>query len=54
MKDKITITLDLDLITFINKLAEKDSRSVSSTVNQILREYERKNKDNNATTTIIK
>ena len=53
MKDRITIALDKNVIDFIVELAENDSRSVSSTINQILREYAKKNKDK-ATTTIIK
>jgi len=53
MKEKITITLDKDLIEFINKLANKDSRSISSTINKIIREYQIKNKGKNPTTTIL-
>lgn len=53
MKEKITVTLDKDLIEFINELANKDSRSLSSTINKIIREYQISNKDKNPTTTIL-
>lgn len=46
MKEKITITLDKDVIKFINELANKDSRSLSSTINKILREYKFQNVKN--------
>jgi len=53
MKEKITITIDKDLIEYVNDLANKDSRSLSSTINKILRDFEKQNKEKNATTTII-
>lgn len=53
MKEKITVSIDKDLLEFINELANKDSRSLSSTVNKIIRDYQIKNKDKNPTTSIL-
>lgn len=53
MKEKITITIDTDLVAFVNELANKDSRSVSSTINKIIREYQKQNENKNPTTTIL-
>ena len=39
MKAKITITIDDDVLKKIQKLAEKDSRTVSSQINKILKDY---------------
>ncbi len=43
LKNQITITLDSDLLTAIRKLAEEDDRSISSTINIMLRKYMREN-----------
>ena len=53
MKEKITIMIDKDLVEFVNKLANKDFRSLSSTVNKILREYQTKNKDKDPAKTLL-
>ena len=53
MKEKVTITIDKDLLDFVNKLANQDSRSLSSTINWIVSEYRNQNKSKNAKTTII-
>ena len=53
MKEKVTVSIDKDLIEFVNMLANKDSRSLSSTINKIIREYQIQNKDKNPTTTIL-
>jgi predicted transcriptional regulator len=39
MKAKITITIDDDVLKKIQKLAEEDSRTVSSQINKILKDY---------------
>lgn len=38
-KAKISITIDQDVYEIIEKLAEKDDRSISSMINKILREF---------------
>jgi predicted transcriptional regulator len=39
MKTKITITLDDDVLKQIQKLSEEESRTVSSQINKILKDY---------------
>lgn len=39
LKNKVSITLDTDVIEEIKELAEKDDRSFSQYVNLILKEY---------------
>lgn len=39
LKEKVSITLDSDLISAIKDLAEKDDRSFSQYINVVLRTY---------------
>lgn len=39
MKAKITITLDDDILKQIQKLSEDESRTISSQINKILKDY---------------
>lgn len=39
LKEKISITIDSDLLDKLKEKAEKDDRSVSSYINLILRKY---------------
>lgn len=39
MKAKITITIDDDILKLIQKLSEEESRTVSSQINKILKDY---------------
>lgn len=39
LKNKVSITLDEDVIQLIKELAEKDDRSFSQFINMILKEY---------------
>ena len=39
LKEKISITLDVDVIEKIGRLADEDDRSVSQYINLILRNY---------------
>lgn len=39
LKNKVSITLDSDIITQLKDLAEKDDRSFSQFINMILKEY---------------
>lgn len=39
LKNKVSITLDTDIIEKIKELAEKDDRSFSQYINLILRDY---------------
>lgn len=39
LKDRITITVDQDIIARLKEMAEEDDRSFSQYVNLILREY---------------
>ena len=39
LKNKVSITLDEDVIQLIKQLAEKDDRSFSQFINMILKEY---------------
>lgn len=44
LKEKISITIDNDILKYIKILSEKDSRSVSQYINMVLREHiEQKN-----------
>ena len=42
LKEKVSITLDTDIVANIKKLAEDDERSFSQFVNLILKEYLKK------------
>lgn len=42
LKEKVSITLDNDVVAQIKQLAEEDDRSFSQFVNKILREYLRR------------
>lgn len=39
LKNKVSITLDSDIIEKLKELAEKDERSFSQYINLVLREY---------------
>ena len=39
LKEKVSITLDNDIIKSIKKLSEKDGRSFSQYINLVLREH---------------
>ena len=39
LKNKVSITLDEDIIQQIKELAEKDDRSFSQYINMVLKEY---------------
>ncbi|MGN0170938.1 MAG: ribbon-helix-helix protein, CopG family [Candidatus Gastranaerophilaceae bacterium] len=39
LKNKVSITLDEDVIQLIKQLAEKDDRSFSQFINMVLKEY---------------
>ena len=39
LKDKVSITLDSDIVKTIKEMAEKDDRSFSQYINKILKEY---------------
>jgi len=39
LKEKVSITLDNDIIKQIKQLSEKDDRSFSQYINLVLREY---------------
>jgi len=43
MKSKITITIDQQVLVEIQKLADKESRTVSGQINKILKDYIEKN-----------
>ncbi len=45
LKEKVSMTLDSDIIERIKELAEKDDRSFSQYVNLVLRRYLEKNED---------
>lgn len=46
LKNKVSITLDSDIIVRLKELAEKDDRSFSQYINMILKEYlNQKNKE---------
>ena len=46
LKEKVSITLDNDIVEKIKLLAEEDERSFSQYINKVLKEYLKKN-DNN-------
>lgn len=39
LKDKISITIDNDILEELRKLAEEDDRSLSQLINRILKAY---------------
>ncbi|MBR3554180.1 MAG: ribbon-helix-helix protein, CopG family [Clostridia bacterium] len=39
LKEKVSITLDEDLVTRIRELAEQDDRSFSQYINKVLKEH---------------
>lgn len=39
LKNKVSITLDEDVIQLIKELAEKDDRSFSQYINMVLKDY---------------
>lgn len=39
LKEKVSITLDSDLVIKIKKLADEDDRSFSQFINKILKDY---------------
>ena len=43
LKEKVSITLDGDIIKSIKKLSEEDGRSFSQYINLVLREYLNRN-----------
>ena len=43
LKEKVSITLDSDIIEQIKQMAEKDDRSFSQLVNKILKDYLKSN-----------
>lgn len=43
LKEKVSITLDGDIIEILHRLSAEDDRSLSSTINLILRKYIREN-----------
>lgn len=45
LKNKVSITLDADIIEQLKELAENDDRSFSQYINMILKEYLNKNKE---------
>jgi len=44
MKNKIAITLDEEVLKLVKDLAEKESRTVSSQINKMLKDYFTKGK----------
>lgn len=49
LKNKVSITLDADIIEQLKELAENDDRSFSQYINMILKEYLNKNKKDTET-----
>ncbi len=47
LKEKVSITLDGDVVKEIRELAEKDDRSFSQFINKVLKEYVNKKKTEN-------
>ncbi len=39
LKEKVSITLDSDIVAKIRELAEKDDRSFSQYINKVLKDY---------------
>lgn len=46
LKEKVSITLDSDVVKEIKEMAEKDDRSFSQFINKVLKEYVNSKKDN--------
>lgn len=46
LKEKVSITLDSDIVKEIKDMAEKDDRSFSQFVNKVLKEYVNNKRDN--------
>lgn len=46
LKEKVSITLDSDIVKTIKELAENDDRSFSQFVNKVLKEYVNSKTDN--------
>lgn len=44
LKEKVSITLDSDVVKEIKELAEKDDRSFSQYINKVLKQYLMKSK----------
>ena len=44
LKEKVSITLDADVVKEIRDMAESDDRSFSQFINKVLKEYVNKNK----------
>lgn len=47
LKEKVSITLDADVVREIKEMAEQDDRSFSQFINKLLKEYINKEKINN-------
>ena len=47
LKEKVSITLDADVVKEIKEMAEQDDRSFSQFINKLLKEYINKEKTNN-------
>ena len=46
LTEKVSITLDSDIVKEIKDMAEKDDRSFSQYINKVLKEYVNSKKDN--------
>lgn len=46
LKEKISITIDSDIVEKLRQMAEKDDRSLSQYINLVLKEYLKSSKDN--------
>ena len=49
LKEKVSITLDSDIVKEIKDMAEKDDRSFSQFVNKVLKEYVNNKRDKQIT-----
>ena len=47
LKEKVSITLDSDIVEKIKTLAEEDERSFSQYINKVLKDFLKNNTDNN-------
>ncbi len=47
LKEKVSITIDSDIVQSIKELAEADDRSFSQFINMVLKEYIQKNSSTN-------
>ena len=47
LKEKISITIDSDILEMIKHQAEKDDRSLSQYINIVLKEHLKKNQNSN-------